>query len=91
MLTLIRVSTLAVAQSTSRPQYADPSFYLIESLVFFVFLLFFEFLLVLDPYIDSWSGGAPGIKLLFNSGIAALIFPLHSFFESKLKGQISKK
>jgi len=63
-----------------------------EGLVFFVFLIFFEFLLVLaDPYIENWSGGAPGIKLLFNAGIAALIFPMHAFFESKLKGRLVKK
>ena len=52
----------------------------------------FEFLLVLaDPYIDRWSGGAPSIKLLFNAGIAALIFPAHAFFESKMKKRLVKK
>jgi len=60
-----------------------------EGIIFFSFLILFEFLLVLaDPYIDNWSGGAPGIKLLFNAGIAALIFPLHSLFEMKLKGKL---
>ena len=37
--------------------------------------------------------GSPKIEkiiLLINSGIAALIFPLHAFFESKLKGRLSK-
>ena len=62
-----------------------------EGIIFFSFLILFEFLLVLaDPYIDNWSGGAPGIKLLFNAGIAALIFPLHSFFETRLKGRLEK-
>lgn len=62
-----------------------------EGIIFFAFLLFFEFLLVLaDPYIEDWSGGAPGFKLLFNAGIAALIFPAHSFFESKLKRRLVK-
>ncbi|MBL4755386.1 MAG: tetratricopeptide repeat protein [Flavobacteriales bacterium] len=57
-----------------------------EGLIFFSFLIFFEFLLVLtDPYIDFWSSGAPGLKLMFNALIAGIIFPLHSFFESKLK------
>ena len=61
-----------------------------EGLIFFSFLIFFEFALVLaDPYIENISGGAPGIKLLFNAGIAALIFPLHSFFESNLKSRLS--
>lgn len=60
-----------------------------EGLIFFSFLIFFEFILVLaDPSIENWSGGAPGIKLLFNAGIAAMIFPLHSFFETKLKGRL---
>ena len=62
-----------------------------EGLIFFSFLILFEFLLVLaDPYLEGWSGGAPGIKLLFNAGIAALIFPLHAFFETKLKGRLVK-
>ncbi|MBL4658428.1 MAG: tetratricopeptide repeat protein [Flavobacteriales bacterium] len=62
-----------------------------EGIIFFSFLILFEFLLVLaDPYIEGWSGGAPGIKLLFNAGIAALIFPAHAFFESKLKGRLVK-
>ena len=62
-----------------------------EGIIFFSFLILFEFLLVLaDPYIDNWSGGAPGIKLLFNATIAALIFPLHSLFETKLKSRIVK-
>ena len=62
-----------------------------EGIIFFSFLILFEFLLVLaDPYIDRWSGGAPGIKLLFNAGIAALIFPAHAFFETKLKRRLVK-
>jgi len=63
-----------------------------EGIIFFSFLILFEFLLVLaDPYIENWSGGAPGFKLLFNAGIAALIFPLHSLFEGKLKGRFVKE
>ena len=62
-----------------------------EGIIFFSFLILFEFLLVLaDPYIEEWSGGAPGFKLLFNAGIAALIFPAHAFFESKMKGRLVK-
>ena len=62
-----------------------------EGIIFFSFLILFEFLLVLaDPYIEGWSGGAPGIKLLFNAGVAALIFPAHAFFESRLKGRFVK-
>jgi len=62
-----------------------------EGLIFFSFLILFEFILVLaDPYIEVWSSGAPGIKLLFNAGIAALIFPLHAFFEKILKHRLIK-
>ncbi|MBL4578034.1 MAG: tetratricopeptide repeat protein [Flavobacteriales bacterium] len=62
-----------------------------EGIIFFSFLILFEFLLVLaDPYIEGWSGGAPGFKLLFNAGIAALIFPLHSLFEIKLKKRLAR-
>lgn len=62
-----------------------------EGLIFFTFLLFFEFTLVLlDPYIEAYSSGAPVIKLAFNAVLAALIFPLHSFFEEKVKSRIVK-
>jgi len=65
---------------------------LAEGMIFFAFLLFFEFSLVmLDPYIEQYSSGAPAIKLGFNAVLAALIFPAHSFFESKMKGRLVKK
>ena len=64
---------------------------LAEGMIFFSFLLFFEFTLVmLDPYIEVYSSGAPAIKLAFNALLAGLIFPLHSFFENKLKSRIVK-
>ena len=62
---------------------------LAEGLIFFTFLLFFEFTLVLlDPFIEMYSSGAPAMKLLFNAVLAALIFPLHSFFEGRIKGRL---
>ncbi|MFH1319876.1 MAG: tetratricopeptide repeat protein [Bacteroidota bacterium] len=62
---------------------------LAEGIIFFAFLLFFEFTLVLlDQYIERFSTGAPAIKLAFNAVVAALIFPLHAFFEGKLKKSI---
>ncbi len=64
---------------------------LAEGLIFFSFLLFFEFTLVLlDPYIEQYSGGAPALKLGFNAVLAALIFPLHSLFDTKIKGWLVK-
>ncbi|MEK0371189.1 MAG: hypothetical protein QQN55_08565, partial [Nitrosopumilus sp.] len=64
---------------------------LAEGAVFFTFLLFFEFTLVLlDPYIDKWTGGEPAYKLAINAGLAGIIFPLHQFFETMLKQRILK-
>jgi tetratricopeptide (TPR) repeat protein len=78
-------SILLLGKISVSPQVA-------EGLIFFVFLIFFEYILVLsDPYIDSVTGGAPGWKLLINSGIAALIFPMHSFFERLLKRRLTLK
>lgn len=63
-----------------------------EALIFFAFLIFFEFLLVLtDPYVDAITGGAPAYKLLANALLAGLIFPLHSFFENTLKKRLLQK
>ncbi|MBL4625256.1 MAG: tetratricopeptide repeat protein [Flavobacteriales bacterium] len=62
-----------------------------EGLIFFAFLILFEFILVLsDPYIDSFTGGAPVYKLLANAILAGLIFPAHGFFEGLLKKRIIK-
>ncbi|MGB0403219.1 MAG: tetratricopeptide repeat protein [Salibacteraceae bacterium] len=63
----------------------------VELSVFLPFLILFEFLLVItDPYVDSWSGGEPLIKLGLNVLMAALIFPAHSYLESFLKGRLFK-
>ena len=63
-----------------------------EGIIFFVFLLFFEFLLVLlDPYMDNFTNGEPAYKLLINALVAACIFPLHAFFEKMLKKRLMKK
>lgn len=62
-----------------------------EGLIFFAFLLLFEFLLVLsDPYVDGVTGGEPIYKLLLNAILAGLIFPAHAFFEKKLKKRLVK-
>ena len=62
-----------------------------EGVIFFAFLILFEFLLVLgDPYVDSLTGGEPIYKLLLNALLAGLIFPLHAFFERTLKKRLVK-
>ena len=63
----------------------------VEGIIFISFLILFEFVLVLaDPHIEQYTGGAPGYKLIFNAGIAGLMFPLHQFFGGKLKKRIIK-
>jgi tetratricopeptide (TPR) repeat protein len=63
-----------------------------QGLIFLTFLIFFEFLLVvMDPYVDLFSGGAPIIKLAVNASVAALIFPMHSYLEKLIKQRILNK
>lgn len=63
-----------------------------EGLIFFTFLLFFEFcLVILDPYIEQLSNGEPLFKLALNAALAALIFPAHAFFEQTLKNRLIKR
>ncbi|MBL4654255.1 MAG: hypothetical protein JKY33_00345, partial [Bacteroidia bacterium] len=62
-----------------------------EAIAFLSFMILFEFLLVLaDPNIEQYTGGAPAYKLIFNAGLAGLMFPLHQFFEGKLKKRVIK-
>ncbi|OFY68738.1 MAG: hypothetical protein A3G23_02790 [Bacteroidetes bacterium RIFCSPLOWO2_12_FULL_37_12] len=65
---------------------------LAEIMIFMVFLIFFEFILVLiDPYVEFFTGGAPGLKLLINAIIAALIFPFHAVCERWVRRRILKE
>jgi len=89
---IILIAILALFGGVMSLGFVNVSERIAEGIIFFSFLILFEFLLVLaDPYIEGWSGGAPGIKLLFNAGIAALIFPAHAFFEGKMKGRLVAK
>jgi tetratricopeptide (TPR) repeat protein len=63
-----------------------------SGVTFFAFLLLFEFLLVLlDPYVDLFSKGEPAFKLLANVLLAAAIFPIHAFFEKRVRWRLAKK
>ena len=63
-----------------------------EGLIFFAFLILFEFVLVfVEPYLENYTDGEPIYNLLANAVIALLIFPLHDVLESKLKKRIVKK
>jgi len=45
-------------------------------------------LVFLDPYIEALTGGEPAYKLIINAAIATAIYPLHQFFEARLKKRI---
>jgi len=45
-------------------------------------------MVTLNSLKDSHLPLSAGIKLLFNAGIAAFIFPVHSLFERRLKGRL---
>ncbi len=58
----------------------------VEKLLFFSFLLLFEFIIILtDPYIDILTKKEPLLTLLANACLAVLIVPLHQFLENKLR------
>ncbi|MCE1189224.1 MAG: tetratricopeptide repeat protein [Ignavibacteria bacterium] len=60
-----------------------------EGFTFFMFLLLFEFLLLLmEPTVDGISNSIPLIKLACNAALALIISPLHGFLEAKMKKQV---
>lgn len=60
-----------------------------KGLIFFAFLLFFEFILVLlSPVVGSISKGEPAFMLFCNAVLAGLIIPIHAFFDKKLKNKL---
>jgi tetratricopeptide (TPR) repeat protein len=62
-----------------------------EGIIFFAFLILFEFLLVFtEPYIENYTDGEPMYNLLANSVLALIIFPLHAVLERLLKQRIVK-
>ncbi|OFY64817.1 MAG: hypothetical protein A3H98_02405 [Bacteroidetes bacterium RIFCSPLOWO2_02_FULL_36_8] len=65
---------------------------LIEAIIFISILLWFEFIIVLiDPYVEQWTGGAPVWKLIFNAGVAILIYPFHSWVEKIVLKKILRR
>lgn len=63
-----------------------------EGLIFFAFLIMFEFILVfVEPYLEQYTQGEPMYNLLANAIIALFIFPLHDKLEDLLKKRIVKK
>lgn len=90
--TLIFITLLIMAAAILALGLVDVSEKQARGLIFLTFLLFFEFLLVaLDPWVDLYSGGAPVIKLGFNALVAALIFPMHQYFEKGIHRRVLGK
>ena len=88
---IIFIAILLVFGAVAGVGFINVSPRVAEGLIFFSFLILFEFLLALaDPMVEEWSSGAPGYKLLFNAGLAAFIFPLHAYFERFLKRRLIK-
>ncbi|MFY0674145.1 MAG: tetratricopeptide repeat protein [Bacteroidia bacterium] len=59
---------------------------LAQGLIFFFFILIFEFLLVvLDPWVDSISNDKVGYKIAINTILALLLFAVHQISEKKIK------
>ncbi len=62
-----------------------------EGIIFFAFLILFEFILVFtDPYLEKITHEEPMYNLAANALIALLIFPLHAILEKLLKNRIVK-
>ena len=62
-----------------------------EGLIFFAFLILFEFVLVFtEPYMEQYTNDEPMYNLLANSVLALVIFPLHAILEKLLKKRIVK-
>jgi putative effector of murein hydrolase len=60
-----------------------------EGIIFFAFLILFEFLLVFtEPYLEQYTNGEPIYNLLANAVLALLIFPVHAILEKLLKKRI---
>ena len=58
-----------------------------EVSLFISFLILFEFITVLiDPFIEKFTGGEPMFKLILNAVLATIIFPIHHYLEKKLSG-----
>lgn len=82
---------LMVFGITALMGFVKVSPYLAEGFIFVSVLILFEFLLVLtDPYVDGVTNGIPIYKLVMNTLLAILVFPLHALFEKKLRKKIKK-
>ncbi|MCU0437270.1 MAG: tetratricopeptide repeat protein [Raineya sp.] len=64
----------------------------VENIVFFILLIFFEFILVfLDPFISVYTNGFPIFTLLANVAVAIAFMPIHRMLEKTLKKKLTKE
>ena len=64
----------------------------LESIIFFLFLVLFEFILVFtEPMTNQATGGEPLYMLLINVLIAILFTPMHKYLEKRVKKVVVKE
>jgi len=62
----------------------------VENVVFFILLIFFEFILVfLDPFISVYTDGFPVFTLLANVAVALAFMPIHRALEKVMKKRLA--
>ncbi|MDX1903486.1 MAG: tetratricopeptide repeat protein [Thermonemataceae bacterium] len=65
---------------------------MVENIVFFILLIFFEFILVfLDPFISVYTNGFPLFTLLANVAVALAFMPIHRSLEKVLKKKLARE
>lgn len=65
---------------------------LVGMMLFFAFLLFFEFiLLIIDPFVDDYTGGVPLPKLGINAVLALTLAQMHRLLENRLRNVVLKR
>lgn len=59
---------------------------MMEKITFFLFLIFFEFVLVFtEPILSDYTGGLPLLTLAANVVLALIFTPMHQYMEKKFK------
>ena len=70
----------------------NPPVWFLKGMLYISLIMTFEFaILLFDPLNDKYSQGLPIYKMLFNTGLALFIGPLHGFMEKKLKKRLLKE
>ncbi len=65
---------------------------MMEKITFFLFLIFFEFILVFtEPILSEYTGGLPLLTLAANVVLALIFTPMHQYMEGKFKKASTQK